>query len=82
MRFKTKFVLLSAACLSLTVFASGCSNDSVNEPGAPPGSANAAPPKDAQPPPTSYKEYYERTQAATPPGKGAALAKPKDEPKK
>ena len=79
MRFKTKFLVLSAACLSLTVLASGCDNSSINESPSAAGTANAAAPKDAAPPPQSQKEFYERSQKATPPGKGAAVAKPKQE---
>jgi hypothetical protein len=77
MGFKTKFFMLSAACLSLTMFGSGCSNSSVNESAPPAGAANVAPPKDAQPQPQTYKEFYERGQGANAPGKGAAAAKPK-----
>jgi hypothetical protein len=83
MSFKTRFLVPPAACLCLTMFGAGCDNSRVNEAGSPvPEGSAASAPKDAQPPPQSYKEYYERTQKATPPGKGAALAKPKDESKK
>jgi hypothetical protein len=83
MRFKTKFFILSAACLSLTMFGAGCDNSSVNE-SKPAGSAtaNVAPPKDAPPPPKDYKEYYERSQRTATTGNGAAPAKPKDKSNK
>jgi hypothetical protein len=82
MRFKTKFIMLSAACLSLTMFGAGCDNSSVNESKPAAGTANVAPPKDAPPPPKDYKEFYERTQKTAATGKGAAPAKPKDESNK
>jgi hypothetical protein len=83
MRFKTKFFMLSAACLSLTMFGAGCDNSSVNESkSAGSGTANVAPPKDALPPPKDYKEYYERSQKTATTGNGAAPAKPKDKSNK
>lgn len=83
MRFRTRFLALSAACLGLTIFVPGCDN-STNESGST-GKEGTGPStyKDGGAPPVSQKEYFERLQkekAATTKGgaapKGGAAAKP------
>jgi hypothetical protein len=69
-----KCSVLSAVCVSLAWFASGCMDSSTNESGSSgaTGGAAAAPAKDAGPPPKSVKDYYERSKAGNPPAtKGA-----------
>ena len=65
-RLIRKRSVLSAVCMGLAWFGTGCGNTSVNEAestGAS-GTAAAAEVKNAPPPPKSVKDYYERTQGA------------------
>jgi hypothetical protein len=80
-RIRTRFFALPAACLSLAVFGTGCDNSSVNETTPAGTQASTAAPANNAPPPKSVKEYYERTQKATPPPKGVVAPKPKEEKK-
>jgi hypothetical protein len=62
-RVRTRFLALSAACLGLTTFVSGCDNSTVNESGsAGKEGTGASTYKDGGAPPQSQKEYYERLQ--------------------
>jgi hypothetical protein len=59
MRFKMRLFVLPVAYLSLVMFGSGCDSSTVNESKSP-ETATATLPKDAPPPPATYKEFYER----------------------
>ena len=80
MKMNMRFLALPAACLSLTLFGSGCSNSNVNETGST-GVADATKisgdVKPSVPPPSTYKEFYEQQKQQNPaPGKkGAAPPK-------
>lgn len=62
MKFKTRFFVLPAACLSLTMFGLGCDSSTVNEAGSTSAKEGSAvtPVKQEGPPPNNYTEFYKR----------------------
>lgn len=74
----TRFLVLPAACLSLTMFGSGCGNANVNESGSTGvtgASQVSGEVKPSEPPPSNYKEFYEREQKQNALKKGGAAKK-------